>query len=248
MLACGVRCLPHHWSREVCLKKVKALVVLFAGLLPASTMKNRLLNLLGHSIHPTATIGSIVLFKILRIEIGARTHIWSGNLFRNLRGVRIGTDGTIMRWNSASAIPRFRKSEGADLATVGILSLGDHVLITIGHDLDCSGGVFMESWSAIAGKETLIYSHAYDPSQHVLACAVTRIGYSSFIAARTTMAAGATLPDYSVLAMGGVLMPGATKIKTLYGGVPAKPIRDISDWKQQTISQEYSGVRPPMQG
>lgn len=230
------------------MRKVKTLLVLIVGLLPASQSKNRLLTKLGHQIHPTATIDPVILLKIVRIEIGARTHIWSGSIFRNLRGLRIGADCTMMRWNKVSAVPSFRRTEGADPMTVGILSLGDHVLITKGHDLDCSGGVVMESWSAIAGKESLIYSHAYDPSQHVLACAVTRIGYSSFIAARTTMAAGSTLPDYSVLAMGGILMPGATKTKTLYGGVPAKPIRDISDWKLQTVPQEYSGVRPPMQG
>lgn len=229
------------------MKKLKFLLVLLVGLLPASAMKNRLLTMLGHQIHPTAIIDPIVLLKILRIEIGARSHIWSGSIFRNLRGLRIGTDGTMMRWNKVSAIPAFRRTEGADPETVGILSLGDHVLITKGHDLDCSGGVIMESWSAIAGKETLVYSHAYDPSKHVLSCAVTRIEENSFIAARTTLAAGATLPAYSVLAMGAVLMPGATKTKSLYGGVPAKPIRDISDWAQQTVSQDYDGVRPPMQ-
>jgi len=230
------------------LNKLRFLLVLLVGLLPASTMKNRLLNQLGHQIDPTAIIDPVILFKVLRIEIGARTHLWSGSIFRNLRGLRIGSDCTMMRWNKVSAIPSFRRTEGADPMTVGILSAGDHVLITKGHDLDCSGGVIMENWSAIAGKETLIYSHAYDPSQHVLSCAVTRIGHNSFIAARTTLAAGATLPDYSVLAMGGILMPGATKTKTLYGGVPAKPLRDISDWKLQSVQLDHGGVRPPMQG
>lgn len=230
------------------MRKVKALLVLFAGLLPASAMKNRLLTTLGHQIHPTAIIDPVILLKIVRIEIGARTHIWSGSIFRNLRGLRIGADCTMMRWNKVSAIPTFRRTEGADPFTVGILSLGDHVLITKGHDLDASGGVFMENWSAIAGKQTLVYSHAYDPGNHVLSCAVTRIEENSFIAARTTLAAGSTLPARSALAMGGVLMPGATKTGMLYGGVPAKPIRDISDWAMQAVQQEHGAVRPPMQG
>lgn len=229
------------------MKKVKALLVLFVGLLPASATKNRLLNSLGHQIHPTAIIDPVIFLKIIRIEIGARTHIWSGSIFRNLRGLRVGTDCTMMRWNKVSAVPTFRRTEGADPFTVGILSLGDHVLITKGHDLDASGGIVMANWSAIAGKETLVYSHAYDPSKHVLTCAVTRIEENSFIAARTTLAAGATLPSRSVLAMGAVLMPGATKTDSLYGGVPAKPIRDISDWAMQTVQQDHDKVRPPMQ-
>lgn len=230
------------------MKKIKFLLVLLIGLLPASTAKNQLLNRLGHQIDPTAIIDPVIILKVLRIEIGARTHIWSGNVIRNLRGLRMGADGTMMRWNVVSAIPSFRRTEGADPMTVGILSMGDNVLITKGHDLDASGGIVMEDWTAIAGKETLVYSHGYDPSTHVLSCAVTRICANSFIAARTTLAAGATLPEHSVLAMGGVLMPGATKTKMLYGGVPAKPIRDISDWALMTVSQDYTGVRPPIQG
>lgn len=230
------------------MKKVKFLLVLLVGLLPAAPLKNRLLTMLGHQIHPTAKIGPVILLKVLRIEVGARTHIWSGNLFRNLRGIRIGTDGTMMRWNSVSAIPAFRRTGAADPETVGILSLGDHVLITKGHDLDCSGGIVMADWSAIAGRETLVYSHSYDPSEHTLSCAPTRIGENAFIAARTTVAMGASLPPFSVLAMGGVLMPGATKTHTLYGGVPAKPVRDISDWKMLKVQEEHGVLRPPMQG
>lgn len=229
------------------MKKIKLLLVLLVGLLPASRAKNRLLNRLGHQIDPTAIIDPVILFKILRIEIGPRSHIWSGNLIRHLRGLRMGADCTMMRWNSVSAIPAFRRTAGADPETVGVFSMGDQVLITKGHDIDCSGGVIMDDWSAIAGKETLVYSHAYDPSNHVLTCALTRIGTNGFVAARTTLAAGATLPDYSILAMGGVLMPGATKTKTLYGGVPAKPIRDISDWAIMTVQQTHSSVRPPIQ-
>ncbi|MBA2416885.1 MAG: hypothetical protein H0V64_13575 [Geodermatophilaceae bacterium] len=231
-------------SAEVWLKKVKFLLVLLVGLLPAAPIKNRLLTMLGHQIHPTAKIDPIILYKVLRIEIGARTHIWSGNLFKNLRGIRIGADGTMMRWNRVTAIPSFRRTGGADPETVGILSLGDQVLVTKGHALDCSGGFIMADWSAIAGRETLVYSHSYDPSTHELACAPTRIGVNAFIAARTTVAAGATLPDRSVLAMGGVLMPGATKTDTLYGGVPAKPVRDISDWKMMS---DRTVQRPPIQ-
>lgn len=224
--------------------KIKTILVLLAGLLPASAGKNRLLSMLGHQIHRTAKIGPVILLKVGRIEVGARTHIWSGNVFRHLRALRVGTDGTVMRWNRISAIPSFRRTEGADPETVGILSLGDHVLITKGHAVDCSGGVLMADWSAIAGRDTLVYSHSYDPSNHTLSCAPTRIGESAFIAARTTVAMGATLPDYSVLAMGGVLMPGASKTKTLYGGVPAKPLRDISDWK---LMEERTVQRPPLQ-
>lgn len=226
------------------MKRVSFALVLVVGLLPASRVKNRLLNLLGHQIHPTATIDPVLFLKVLRIEVGEGTHVWSGNLFKSLRGLRIGAHGTVMRWNRVTAIPAFRKTQNADPEKVGVFWLGDNVLVTKGHGLDVSGGVVMEDWSAIAGRETLIYSHSYDPSVHELTCAVTTIGAGGFIAARTTMASGATLPKGSVLAMGSVLMPGKTKEFALYAGVPARAALDISDWK---MNGPRDAARPPIE-
>lgn len=226
------------------MKRVSFALVLVVGLLPASRLKNRLLNLLGHQIHRTATIDPVLFLKVLRIEVGEGTHIWSGNLFKSLRGLRIGAHGTVMRWNRVTAIPAFRKTQNADPEKVGVFWLGDNVVVTKGHGLDASGGVVMEDWSAIAGRQTLIYSHSYDPSVHELTCAVTTIGANSFIAARTTMASGATLPKGSVLAMGSVLMPGKTKENALYAGVPARAALDISDWK---MNGPRDAARPPIE-
>ncbi|MBA3524333.1 MAG: hypothetical protein H0T85_07245 [Geodermatophilaceae bacterium] len=172
----------------------------------------------------------MLFLKVLRIEVGAGTHIWSGNLFKSLRGLHVGEHCTMMRFNRATAIPAFRRVSDADPELVGVLWLGDHVLITKGHALDCSGGVVMESWSAIAGRETLVYSHSYDPSQHELTCAVTRICETSMIAARTTLASGSTLPKGSILAMGSTLMPGKSKEYCLYAGMPARAVREVTDW------------------
>lgn len=220
------------------------MLVLLIGLFPASGLKNRLLNLLGHKIHPKATIDPVLFLKVLRIEVGEGTHVWSGNMFKSLRGLHIGSHCTMMRWNRVTAVPSFRRTKNVDPEKVGVLWLGDHVVITKGHALDCSGGVVMEDWSAIAGRETLVYSHSYDPAEHELACAVTTIGESAMIAARTTMASGSTLPKGSILAMGSTLMPGKTKEYCLYAGFPARAIREVKDWK---FLGHRDIARPPMQ-
>lgn len=226
------------------MRKIKVLLVLALGLLPASTLKNRLLNAVGHRVHASATIDPVLLIKVGRLEIGPRTHIWSGSVFRDLRLVRLGEEVTVMRWNTVWALPGFRKT-APDQTTVGVLSVGDFGLITKGHNLDCSGGFSMGDRSAIAGRETLVYSHSYDPKAHTLSCAHTSIGTDCMLAARTTMAMGALLPDRSILAMGGVLMPGATKTETLYGGVPAKAVRSIADW--DFLHRDYPQTRPPLE-
>lgn len=226
------------------MKRVSFVLVLLVGLLPASKLKNRLLCRLGHRIHDRAIIDPVLFIRVLRIEVGAGSHVWSGNLFKNLRGLRVGENCTMMRWNRATAVPAFRRTQNADPEKVGVLWLGDNVLVTKGHALDVSGGVVMEDWSAIAGRETLVYSHSYDPSVHELTCAVTTIGEGAFIAARTTMASGATLPKGGVLAMGSVLMPGKSKENVLYAGVPARAVRDVSDWK---FLANRDVQRPPLE-
>lgn len=80
-----------------------------------------------------------------------------------------------------------------------------------------------------------------------MACAVTRIGESSIVATHCILAVGATLPAQSALAMGGVLMPGATAEHALYGGVPAKVVRpDISDWTCFDHAEDRSKTRSPL--
>ncbi|MEJ7703125.1 MAG: hypothetical protein WKF47_05500 [Geodermatophilaceae bacterium] len=75
---------------------------------------------------------------------------------------------------------------------------------------------------------------------------MTRIEESSFVAAQCSIAVGATLPERSVLAMGAVLMPGATATQALYAGVPAKVVRpDISDWKCFDYSEDGTRTRSP---
>ncbi|CAN5137923.1 hypothetical protein BH20ACT5_BH20ACT5_07750 [soil metagenome] len=227
------------------MRKLKAVLLLALGLLPASRWKNRLLGMFGHQVHPSAQVDPVFLIKVDRLQVGARTHIWSFSVFRDLRLADIGADITIMRWNKFWALRGFRRAGAADPDMAGVLSLGDGVLITKGHHLDCSGGFSMGEGSAIAGRDTLVYSHSYDPASHVLAAAPTRISARSFIAARTTLAMGAMLPTGSVLAMGGVLMPGATQTHMMYGGVPAKPLRNVGDWKMNEA--DSSDIRPKYQ-
>jgi acetyltransferase-like isoleucine patch superfamily enzyme len=130
----------------------------------------------------------------------------------------------------------FKTAAEPDL--VGVLKVGNVVFISKRHVIDCSGGVLIDDWSGLAGRGVFIYSHSYDPEFATMTCAPTRIGKNCMVAAMTTLAMGSTLPDASILAMGGVLMPGAVKTYSIYGGVPAKPLStDIKGWKYLNRTQ-----------
>ncbi|MEJ7703124.1 MAG: hypothetical protein WKF47_05495 [Geodermatophilaceae bacterium] len=70
------------------MRRLRAILVLMVGLLPASGAKNRLLNALGHDIHPTAVIDPVIILLVGRMHVDSDVRISLGNVFRNLRGVR----------------------------------------------------------------------------------------------------------------------------------------------------------------
>lgn len=227
-------------------RRVRSVLSLIAGLLPASTAKNRLLCRLGHRVHDTAVISPILIRNVGRLEAEAHVKINVGNVLQNLRGAHFGEYTLIGPWNFFWASPKYREHPDADPEHVGIFSIGKYCLITRRHNLDASGGIVIANWSGIAGRNCTIMSHSYDPRRHTMATGVTRMGESSFVATHCILAVGASLPDRSVLAMGGVLMPGATAPHALYGGVPAKVVRpDISDWPCFDYSEDGSRTRTP---
>lgn len=228
------------------MRRVRGLLVLIVGLLPASTLKNRLLNLLGHDVHPTAVISPILIRNVGRITAEEHVLINMGNTLQNLREARFGAYTLVGPWNLFWANKGFRRDPNADPEWVGVFAIGKYSLITRRHNLDASGGLSIGDWAGVAGRGSTLMSHSYDPKHHAMACAVTRIGESSIVATHCLVAVGANLPARSALAMGAVLMPGATAEYALYGGVPAKVVRsDISDWRCFDYSEDGTKTRTP---
>lgn len=215
------------------MRKLKVLLVLAVGLLPASRVKNTLLNRLGHDIAPTARIAPILLLRVRKLRVGPGTLIGFGNKLRGLRMAEFGEETKVGPRNDFRASAAHNK-ESDEPEYVGVLKVGDVVFISKRHEVDCTGGVLIDDWSGLAGRGIFIYSHSYDPRRNVNTCGPTRIGRNAMVASRTILAMGATLPEGSVLAMGAVLMPGASKTHAMYGGVPARAIKeDIGDWAFQ---------------
>ncbi len=228
------------------MRKLKALVVLVVGLLPASRRKNGLLNRLGHQIHPKAHIAPILLLRVRTLRVGKNTTLGFGNVLRGLRLAEFGEDTEVGPRNDFRA-NRVNREAADEPDMVGVLRIGDVVFISKKHVIDCSGGVTIGDWSGLAGREVFIYSHSYDPQRDTRLCGPTRIGRNCMVASKTILAMGSSLPDGSILAMGGLLLPGASKPFAMYGGVPAKPLNvDIRDWKflhrTQMTPQNTKGI------
>lgn len=226
------------------MRKIRVALVLLVGLLPAWRVKNRLLNALGNHIHPSARISPILLLDVGLLEMGEGSDIWLGNRFVGLRHVRLGADVTVMGYNHIWADRGVDTASSPEPELAGLFSLDDHSVVNKGHSLDCTGGFLVGSWSGLGGRHIGVFTHELDPQVGAVVCAPTRVGSNSMVAARTTLAVGSRLPDFCALGIGALLLPGADKTHHLYGGIPAKPLRAVGDWKAMA---ERTSRRPDIQ-
>jgi acetyltransferase-like isoleucine patch superfamily enzyme len=108
------------------------------------------------------------------------------------------------------------------------LKIGKHVFFNAGVKIQDQGGVTIED-GALIGHNVVIatLNHSLDPTHRGnLIPAPIHIGKNVWIGANATICQGVTIGDGAVIAAGAVVVtdvPG----NTVYGGVPAKFIKEI---------------------
>jgi hypothetical protein len=118
---------------------VRSLLVLTVGLLRPSSLKNRLLNLLGHDVDPTATIAPVVIMGRTRLSVGPRASIGPLNVFRDVSVVRIGAACEIGQLNWFTAAPLL--VGGSPSPDAAVFEMGEAAALTSRHYVDAAGGV-----------------------------------------------------------------------------------------------------------
>lgn len=196
---------------------LRTFLIMIVGLLPASRIKNSLLNRAGFRIERNCSIGVslIISTRNLRLDRGARVNNF--NVFRDLQEVSLGSSSVIGSWNWFSAAKEF--DQRAIRAT---LMVGQESAITSRHYFDCSGGVEVGSFSTIAGKGSTVLSHGIEFDRNVQTALPVRVGDYCFVSTGCTLLKGTVLPPRSVLAAGAVLTSRDRVARSgLWAGVPA---------------------------
>lgn len=107
------------------------------------------------------------------------------------------------------------------------LLLKEESAITNRHLIDCTDEVKVGAYSIVAGFRSQILTHSIHFKTSTQDCHPIEIGCYSFIGTGSILLGGAKLPDYSILAAGGVLSHSYEETHQLYGGVPAKQIKRL---------------------
>lgn len=207
------------------MKKVLSFIVM---LFPWKIRRFLLIKFWKYKIHKSAHIGlSYIYPKNLIMEEGAA--IGHFNIAINLDTIYLGKNTNIARSNWITGFPtktnshffshqKNRKSE---------LYLDDESAITKHHHIDCTNIIHIGKFTTIAGYYSQFLTHSIDIYEGRQNSAPINIGDYCFISTGVKILGGSELPSHSILAAGAILNKPLEKEWTLYGGVPAKKIKDI---------------------
>lgn len=219
---------------------MKSGLTALVGILPSSRIKNFLLRRLGHLVPATASIGPVLIVGGTSLDLGEYVRIGPFNVFRGLSALRLGAHAEIGQWNWISAAPFL--VEASDFPFAGQFALGEHSSFTSRHYADASGGVLIEEFVTIAGVRSVFMSHGIDATDNVLDTAAITVGKYAMVGGNCNFVLGASVPEYSIVAMGSLVIKGLDKPFSLYAGSPAKYKKAV---EQGAYFSRRVGAVPP---
>lgn len=222
---------------------MRSLLTTLAFLLPLKRLKVRLLNLLGHQIHPTALIGINLVRNVQRFEMAEGAAIGHFNVIGGLRLVRMGYGARINYFNMIAS--GLTLDSGPDPRDVkGTLQMGPHSRIISWHQLDCSGGVVLGEECWMSGMRSTVLSHAFDPYEGGFVVEVVELKRRAVLGTNCTLLPGVTVGEGALLAAGSTAWTRQQlDDRSLYGGVKAQRLREIEQADYLFHFNRYIGSR-----
>lgn len=203
---------------------IKLIIILF----PWKIKRWILQKFFNYKIHPTARIGlSYIYPRYLEMEEGAR--IGHLNIAIHLDKVIIGQNSTIGRKNWITGFPAKTGSKhfAHQQDRQSQLIIGKESAITKNHHIDCTNSIIIGDFVTIAGYYSQLLTHSIDLRRNRQNSLPIYIEDYCFVSTRCILLGGSKLPNHSVLAAGAVLNKNYSESWKLYGGTPAKCIKEI---------------------
>ena len=146
----------------------------------------------------------------------------------------------IGQFNWFSAAPFLVEESVSPIA--GQFLLCAHASFTSRHYVDASGGVLIGEYATVAGVRSTFMTHGIDVEDNVLDSAPINVGRYAMVGGGCNLVMGASVPDYSLVAMGSVVIQGLDEPYSLYAGAPAKFKRALP---VGAYSKRTTGAVPP---
>jgi acetyltransferase-like isoleucine patch superfamily enzyme len=203
------------------------LVSALALFLPWRARRLVLQALLGYELHPEARIGfSLVAPGFLKLGRGA----WIGHLTvcKGLDRMVLEEDARIGNLNWVTGLStdggRGLFPHAEERRSEFILREG--AAVTLRHLFDCNDRIEIGRFTTIGGYRTQALTHYIDVATSRQTCAPIEIDDYCYVATGCIMLPGSRLPAKSILSAGSLLNKSHSESGGVYGGVPARRLKD----------------------
>lgn len=201
---------------------MRALLTTLIFLLPPGRLKNRLLNAVGHDVHPKARVGMCLVRNVDKFELAEGVGIGHFNIFRGLALVRMGRGSLIHQLNWITGYSGHEVG-AEDNGYLRQLHMATNSHIVSRHVIDCGGGLLMEDDSWITGVRTTVMTHSFDPVNGGVMLLPVRMESGSILATCCTVLPGSVIGTDTLVAAGSTIWSKQIlNEKSLYGGAPAR--------------------------
>jgi acetyltransferase-like isoleucine patch superfamily enzyme len=207
---------------------MKTLLGLFSFLLPWSLRRAFLEKQFDYSIHPSSHIGFAWVFpKKLVMEEGSR--IGHLTLCKNIDLLHLGAHAIIGQLNWITGFPSGTSRHFAHQPDRRPeLIVERHAGISSRHLLDCTASVRIGAFATIGGFRSQLLTHSIDFKDSRQTAEPIEIGEYAFTGTNSVILGGSVLPHHSILGAQSLLNKKWDEPYRLYGGVPAKPLKELS--------------------
>ena len=164
-----------------------------------------------------------------RLEMGPRSYIGPLTICKGLVLLRLEEYAFIgpLNWITAFPVGTTSRHFELDPERKSHLIVERHAAITSRHLIDCTDEVKIGAFTTFAGFRSQILTHSIDLHASRQRCQPVHIGHHCFVGSGCVLLGGSALPDCSVLGAHSLLAACHEAPWTVYGGVPAKPIKAI---------------------
>jgi acetyltransferase-like isoleucine patch superfamily enzyme len=160
-----------------------------------------------------------VIIGVANLKLGDHVKIGYLNIIRGGEEVNLGRYSELMRMNEINSIPEPDAVNPVDSR----FTLGNGSIITTGHKIDFTDRVEIGRRTIIGGRNSSIWTHNRQRTLPI------SIGEFAYVGSEIRMAPGSSLPSRCVVGIGAVVTGKIYAEGSLIAGVPAKPIKELSE-------------------
>ena len=154
-----------------------------------------------------------------KFTVGEHARVGHLNVIRGGDEVSLGRYAEILRMNEINSIP----DPVVVNATDPRFTLGDGAVVTAGHKIDFTDRVTIGRRTILGGRNSSLWTHNRQRTRPI------EIGELTYVGSEIRVAPGGVIPSRCIVGIGSVVTGRLEGEYLLIAGVPAKPVKPLSE-------------------